>query len=267
MAHGHPCNIELQNIIRTNSCPSKERWTGSAKDLQRNTYRQAVKHAVRQFEELPSKDDNITQVMLISLESRNANQEAMAEYVEDCLQGGSVNVVIFNGQYKDKDYPLLADRIYASHGQKTIVVAGLMASRGISFTDYSDPDNQFELVMQMHAAKNTDNLSSSLQAMRIFGPDRKTISRPVLICNDVTWKDCKYNFLEMYRIVEDLARGAKEVKRGSYDMERKLVSNECCHYMVFSGGYFILRESTDPKDHLPIKTVNEVVVNYDEDDD
>lgn len=268
VAHNHPCNIDVRNIIKPNGCASKLRWGGSSKDIYSNSYRSAVKYAVQEFEQLESKDTDITQVMLISLETGNTNQELMANYAKGCLQNPeNVNIIIFNGLYKDKEYPLLADKIEASLGRKTIVIAGFMASRGISFTDYSDRCNQFELVMQMHAAKNSDPISSSLQAMRIFGPDRKTISKPILICNEVTWKDCKYNFLEMYRIVEDLARGAKEVRRGSYDMERKLVPNECCHYMVMTNGYHILKESADPADHEPIKTVKEVVVHHFDDDD
>jgi hypothetical protein len=213
------------------------------------------------FESLDSKEPDITQVMLISLETGNINQENMAGYVRSVLEDPEqMNIIIFNGLYKEKDCPLLSDKIYRSGGKKTVVIAGLMASRGISFTDYSDEENKFELVLQMHAAKNSDALSSSLQAMRIYGPDRKTISRPSLICNEVTWRDNKFNFLEMYRIVEDLARGNKQIKRGTYDKDRKLVADECCHYMQFTpDSYYLLKESLDPKKHLPINTVVEVV--------
>ena len=263
VAHNHPCNIEVLRWINPNKCKAGNRWDNSSEDHLKNSYREPVRRAVKMFEELETKDETITQVMLISLETGNVNQENLAKFVKSCLEKPKLfNVIIFNGLYKEDD-SLLSDLIDMSYNRKTIVIAGIMASRGISFTDYSNTENKFELVVQVHAAKNSDAIGTSIQAMRIYGPPRKTVSRPTLVCNDVTYKDNKYNILEYYRIVEDLARGIKSVRRGSFDPDRKLVAEECCHYMEQSTGYNILQESMNPKRHLPINTITEVLALYD----
>lgn len=253
VAYKHPCNVEIRNVIRPlpSACRAKDRWTCSDKDYRLNTYRDGVRLAVERFNNLDSKDDNIKQVMLISLENWTAPQARMGRFVSS-IMSEDIDLVIFNGANKDKNNPLLADRIGACEKKKVIVISGFMAARGVSFTDFSDKHNPFELVAQVHAAKRGDAINSSLQAMRIYGPDRRTVSRPVIFCNHITAEDNSTNFLEYYRICQELAEGQKVIFSRHFNPERAITPAVNRRYMVRGSGEILLMESPNPKDHEPI---------------
>ena len=250
----HSVNIELVNCMRHNTCKAKDRWYGD--DLAvGNTYYTGVQQAIARFISLPTKDDTIKQIMLVSLESVNKNQDRLARICRNILfQAGdeSIGIMVFNGEAKnkDKDAALLSEKIAKMSEKKIIIVAGFMASRGVSFTDFSDSSNKHELVIQVHAAKKTDPLNSSMQAMRIYGPARRTVSRAILFCNNTTYQDNMYNFKECYRVCQDLAEGKKIVYQNNYDPNRPLTQKNNMRYM--KQGYSdnkLLFESHNLADH------------------
>ena len=249
---GKDVDIQLVECMSRQSCKARDRWTGM--DRYENAYYSGVDQAVSTLINLDSKDTCIKQVMLISLENRNAVQERLASYVQLLLNrkdaGESVGIVVFNGDVrnKDKNSPLLSDKIAAMQTRKIIVISGFCASRGVSFTDFTDKENQFELVIQVHAAKVGDPLNSSLQAMRIFGPARRTVTRAMMFCNRVTYNDCTINFREGYRICQELAEGKEVIYAGGYDRSRPLTQKSNFRFMKQDSGFVLLRVSEDPKD-------------------
>lgn len=253
---GHTPDVELVNSILHNNCKTRDRWTGNREDVYTNSYRSGVLQAIHKFEELGSKDTSIKQIMLVSLENRNINQTCLSMFIRENLSQQDINIIAFNGENKSKESPLLSDRIKDCKSNKVIIVAGFMASRGVSFTDFSDCDNKFELVIQVHAAKKGDPLNSALQAMRIYGPARRTVVRPFLFCNSVTWRDNKYNFVESYRVAKDLAEGNREVQLGNFDSSRPMCQAHSFRYMKQGRYGALLFESHDVKDHEPITTLS-----------
>ena len=125
-----------------------------------------------------------------------------------------VKIVVFNGTNKFTKGMMLSEIINEAKTTKICIIAGFMAARGVSFTDFSDPNNKFELCLQVHNTKQTDPLNSALQAMRVFGPGRRTITRPMMVCNSICKEDLQFNFVEAYRVVRDLAMGQTEIERG-----------------------------------------------------
>ncbi len=254
VAYNHPANFNIVQAIRFCSCKARDRWTNNGEDVNYNTYAMGVIEGLDRFEKMDTKDDSIKQIMLISLENRNAAQARLAHFVRrNLLNSNAVDLIVFNGENKDKATPLLADKIAASDRKKIIVISGFMAARGVSFTDFSDTNNRFELVLQVHAAKKTDPLNSALQAMRIFGPARKTVARPTLVCNKTTADDCAINFLEGYRICQEIAEGKKTIAQGKYNSARPLTQAYNFRYFRQGRGWdSLLFESRDPADHEPI---------------
>ncbi|MCI4437592.1 MAG: hypothetical protein JHC33_12365, partial [Ignisphaera sp.] len=233
----HSVNIELVECMPTNNpCKPIDRWYGDERRVQ-NTHYEGVSQAVTRFIGLSTRDESVKQIMLVSLESINDHQERMARVIRNLLtRGGAddeIGIIVFNGlaKNKDKDAPLLSDKIAKMTQRKIVIVAGFMASRGVSFTDFSNPGNKHELVIQVHAAKKIDPLNSSMQAMRIYGPARRTISRAILFCNTTTYKDNLYNFKEVYRVCQDLAEGKKIVYQNNYDPNRPLTQKNNMRYM------------------------------------
>jgi hypothetical protein len=249
VAYNHPCNVEIRQVMRYCTCKARDRWTGNFDDITKNTYRDGVKLAIQRFNTVDSKDESIKQIMLISLENHTKPQARMAEFVDNLIDHSQIDMVIFNGINKVAGQPLLSDRIGACKARKIIVISGFMASRGVSFTDFSDPDNKFELVAQVHAAKRGDAINASLQAMRIYGPDRKTVSRPIIFCNNITAEDNAVNFLEYYRVVKELAEGQKFIFCRNFNPERPITPACNRRYMVKGRGEILLLESPNPKDH------------------
>jgi hypothetical protein len=212
--------------------------------------------AIDKFKNLGTKDPTVKQILLISLESRNASQSKMGEFVKECLQDNEdIDIIIFNGETKKKQNFLLSDLIGFSKKRKIVIIAGFMAARGVSFTDFSDPENKYELVIQVHNTKEQDPLNSSLQAMRIFGPARRTVTRPFMICNSICAQDLRYNFVECYRVIHDLALGLPSIDRGAYDISRPLTQKYNFRYMLQSSyGRTLLFESPKEEDHMPVNT-------------
>lgn len=255
----HPANINLSNkVIRENNCLARDRWSGNYLDLAFNTFRPTVDTATRDFIVLGTKDASIKQVMLISLEKWKNNQDSIAECCKIALDEEScqsIDVIVHNGDTK-KD-GCLAEKIRKSPKNKVIIIAGQMASRGVSFTDFSDRDNQFELVCQVHYTQANDKLNTSMQAMRIFGPARRTVSRPTLITNRQGIEDIQHNFMESYRIIRDIAEQCElekiQVSSGSYNTSRKMTQDGCFRFLKqgYVGSRFI-HESPHQEDHLPI---------------
>ena len=252
------CDIELQNCMRRQTCKAKYRWDGSSEDRFSNAYYDGIVPAVRRLENMGTKDAGVKQLMLVSLEGINVVQERLAVVLKHTISRENrefIDVIVFNGDpsNKDKNQPLLADKVRASNARKIIIVSGFRASRGVSFTEFSDKANQFELVIQVHAAKTGDPLNSSLQAMRIFGPARRTIVRAIMFCNQVTYEDCKDNFREMYRICRELAEGANVIYVGGFNESRLFTQKSNFHYIKRANRYLCLLEISDnPKDHEPI---------------
>ena len=248
----HPHNLNLVNCIAFNRCKAGERWKQGTQ--YHNTYHRGVERAIVTLEQMDTKDSSVKQLMLISLENHNDPQERLANVCAGLIRSqyeDEIGIIVFNGdpKNKEKNQPLLEDKIKAMKQRKIIIISGFMASRGVSFTDFSEADNRFELVIQVHAAQEHNPLNTSLQAMRIFGPARRTISRAILICNAVTEQDVNYNFLEMYRICKDLACGIKTVKRGKYNTARPLTQKNNLRYMKQGRTDVLLFESHDSKDH------------------
>lgn len=194
--------------------------------------------------------------MLVSVESRNDPQARCGSFISEYLASENrddVSIVVFNGANKTYKGWLLSDIIKNCANRKIIIIAGLMASRGVSFTDFSDPENKFELVVQVHNTDISVPLNTALQAMRIFGPARRTVTRPVLVCNKICAEDVKYNFQEAYRVVRDLASDLPEIDRGEYDLARPLTQVYNFRYMQQSDrGSYLLFKSRDENDWLPV---------------
>lgn len=245
----HTPNIEVIIGVRDNTISSTNRWTNSIKDCQYNTYRHAIASGVDRFMKLESKDTTVKQLMLITLESRNRNQEKVAEYVKTLVGDSEVGVLVFNGE--SRDIPtLLSEAIKYNKNNKIVIVSGFMASRGVSFTDFSDADNKFELCIQLHYTKAIDPLNSAAQAMRIFGPARRTITRPIMICNRICAEDLMRNFSEAYRVIKELAQGNETILTGSYSTYRPLTQKYNFRYMQqYNYGNILLRASNNPEDH------------------
>jgi hypothetical protein len=248
----HSVNIELVKCMYPNKCKVKDRWLGDDR-MMGNTGYEGVLQGIKRFITLGTKDESIKQIMLISLETQNDPQKYLGQTCASILRNegcDSIGIIIFNGMNKDKEASLLSEKIAKMPQKKIIVVAGFMASRGVSFTDFSDPLNKHELVIQVHAAKKSDPLNSSMQAMRIYGPARRTVSRAILFCNHITWQDNTYNFKEVYRVCQDLAEGKKVVYQNSYDPNRPLTQKGNMRYMKqgFTDNK-LLFESHNPADH------------------
>lgn len=254
----HPPAIHIsQNVIRENACPAKSRWTGNYEDVSFNSFYPVLDTACRAFDSLTTKDSSIKQLMLISLETLKRSQFAMASRCKDILSeigNTSIDVLVLNGDTKEES---LASMIKKSKNSKIIVVAGFMASRGVSYTDFSDKENQFELVCQVHYTKPTDKLNTAMQAMRIFGPARRTVSRPSIITNRLGIEDLQHNFMESYRIIRDIAEQCEQDKiavvSGAYNTQRKLTQEYNFRFLKqgWVGSRFI-HESSSLEDHLPI---------------
>lgn len=242
------------------SCRAMERWTNKGDDLYGNTYKKAVRQAVEHFKDLSSKDESVKQVMLISLESRNAPQERMAQWIDDfCLDEegkAEVDVVCFNGSNKLISGLMLSEVMKMSRKKKIIIIAGFMASRGVSFTDFSDPKNKFELVIQVHETDRKDPLNSSAQAMRIFGPARKTVTKPFFYGNKIAAEDLMSNFTAVYTLIQQMAEGAtvisyEDASKLKYDAGRPLAQPYNFRWLRQNEGAF-LRMSANPLDAEPI---------------
>ena len=248
----HPHNLNVVNCIAFNRCKAGERWMNGTQYS--NTYHRGVERAISALEQMDTKDASVKQIMLISLENHNDPQKRLASVCRGLIRPeheDEIGIIVFNGEpeNKSKETPLLEDKIKAMKQRKIIIISGFMASRGVSFTDFSDKDNKFELVIQVHAAWEHNPLNTSMQAMRIFGPPRRTISRAILICNSVTEQDVTYNFLEAYRVCKDLACGIKHIKRGRYNTARPLTQKNNLRYMKQGRTDVLLFESHDARDH------------------
>ena len=256
----HEPDVEISNVIRPCITPAGDRWTESMNDLRGNTFRQGVARGIDTFAAMGTKDPSIKQVMLISLESRNANQERMARHIYNEVfkdkEKDEIDVIVFNGKNRAIKGMLLSDVIKYSKMRKVVIIAGFMAARGVSFTDFSDKDNQFELCVQVHNTKQNDPLNSAAQAMRVFGPARRTVVRPVVVCNRLCAEDLQYNFVEAYRVVRDLAMDKIQIERGNYDTSRPLTQGYNFRYMKQSQvGSLLLYRSGNEEDWLPVTTV------------
>ena len=264
---GYVGSAETMNLncrILENTCPARSRWTGNFKD-QGNTFRPAVAFAVEQFVKAPNRatDEVIQQVCLISLENRKIQQFAMAEEIKMQLKNmnaaGNVGVIVMNSDTKSKEADCLASMLYSEKlagKKKVIVIAGFMASRGVSFTDFNTPDNLFELILQVHYTKKYFPLNSAQQNMRICGPKRRTVGKPCLICNTWAEQDIKINFPEAHRIAIELAKNDCATL-GNYNSHRPLAQSYCFRYLKQGSrpepGQFVYK-SLNPADHLPIES-------------
>ena len=185
----------------------------------------------------------------------------MAEEVKSQLNelgaAGTVGLVVMNSDTKTCAEESLASFLLhekLSGKKKVIVIAGFMASRGVSFTEYSNDDHLFELILQVHYTKKEAPINSSFQAMRICGPKRKTIEKPALITNHYGAQDINVNFIEMHRIITELAEyGCATL--GNYNPQRPVCQPACLRAKKQgwrSGPGQFLFPSTNPADHLPI---------------
>jgi hypothetical protein len=254
----HPAEIHINRTwIPHNSCKVRDRWTNNRKDQLQNTFYGPVTYGVDAFAKAVnrSEDESITQVMLISLENRKAQQFQMAEFVKTQLLemgAGHVAVEVFNSDTKEDSSTTLSDIIKKSGKKKVIIIAGFMASRGVSFTDFSDKENMFEIILQVHYTKEDFPLNSSMQNMRLFGPARRTVNRPMMICNNICAQDLTQNFEESYRIIKELAEEGF-AKQGAYDSRRPLTQSYNFRYL--KQGWMperFIYPSTNEADHLPI---------------
>ena len=255
----HPAHLHLSDNIAENTCKARERWTGNANDQRFNTFYHAVSFGVDQFLKAPNRaeDQSITQIMLVSLENRKLQQFRMAEIIGQQIKDAdySTGVVVFNSDTKENADTTLASLIAGEKAKgykKVIIIAGFMASRGVSFTDFSDRDNMFELILQVHYTKKNFPLNSSMQNMRIFGPARRTVSRPALICNKWAAEDIRQNFGESYRIIQELAENGFATQ-GNYNPQRPLTQPYNFRYLKqgWMPNKFIY-PSVNEADHLPI---------------
>ena len=254
----HPAEIHVsKTYIPENRCKARERWTNGRNDQLLNSFYGPLTYGVDAFAKSVnrSEDENITQIMLVSLENRKAQQFQMAEFVKNQLMelgANHVGVEVFNSDTKEDSTTTLADIIKSNGKKKVIIIAGFMASRGVSFTDYSDKENMFELILQVHYTKKSFPLNSSMQNMRIFGPARRTVNRPMIICNDVCHEDINRNFSESYRIIRELAEYGFATQ-GYYNPQRPLTQPYNFRYLKqgWKPECFIF-PSTNEADHLPI---------------
>ena len=255
----HPANIHISNnVIRENKCKARDRWTGNINDVMSNSFYPVLDTACHAMVELGTKDSSIKQLMLISLENRKSSQHKMAAKCREILSniegGSSVDVIVRNGDTAENPMPM---DIKNSKANKIIIIAGFMASRGVSFTDFSNKENQYELVCQVHYTKPNDKLNSSMQAMRIFGPSRRTISRPSIITNRQGIEDLQHNFMESYRIIQDIAEQCEQdkicVTSGSYNTSRSMTQEYNFRFLKQGNvGSRFIYSSLEPSDHLPI---------------
>lgn len=260
----HEAEVLIFNKILNNICKARDRWTGEWEDAQYNTFAGPLAFGVEQFSKAPNKQEegsDIVQLCLVSLENRKLQQFLMAEFITNQLEllgeTGNVGMFVMNSDTKENSEETLASLIQQQREagkRKIIIIAGFMASRGVSFTDYSDKANQFELIMQIHYTKKNFPLNSSMQNMRIFGPKRRTVSRPAIICNDWAEQDIKVNFLESYRIIKELAEYGCAT-RGRYNSLRPITQPYNFRYLKQGSrsepGKFIY-PSTNEADWLPI---------------
>ena len=246
-------------LIMENTCPVRSRWSGDYNDRFGNSFYPTLDRAVQSLVSLQSKDTSIKQVMLISLEKQIDPQKDMGKYCQQVLKDlgdSSVTVIVRNGDTKKND--TLAEVIGLAPTNKVIMIAGFMASRGVSFTDFSDKNNLFELVCQVHYTKKGDKLNSSYQAMRILGPARRTVSRPTLITNRMGIQDLQVNFRESYRIIREIAEQCENdticVKAGNYNTTRDLTQAYNFRWLKQTNqrDKFIV-SSPFPADALPIE--------------
>lgn len=230
----HPGNFNIKGGLPLNDCLAIDRWTRNPADIRTNTWYSAVDYSVRQFINAPSKDESVHQVMLLSLEQRNMQQELLGKEVERLLGlydlDETCKVLIFNGENKESS-DTLAGLLEQKNSKKVIVIAGYCASRGVSFTDFSE-NFKFEIILQVHASKKSQPLNSCLQALRICGPARRTVSRPTLICNEVTETDCRCNFEESYRILKEIGENQFPIRRGGLTPGRWLTQKYNFRYLT-----------------------------------
>lgn len=256
----HPAEIHISKTwIPENRCKVRHRWTNDREDRLRNSFYGPVTYGVDAFAKAVNRsEDSITQVMLISLENRKMQQFQMAEFVKIQLEEigtSEVAVEVFNSDTKEDSETTLADIIKQSGKKKVIIIAGFMASRGVSFTDYSDKENMYELILQIHYTKKYFPLNSSMQNMRIFGPARRTVNRPMMICNDVCYEDITRNFMESYRIIRELAE-SDCATLGDYNSSRPITQPYNLRYIkqgCKTGYGEFMYPSTNEADHLPIE--------------
>jgi hypothetical protein len=260
----HPANIVLDGRIVENRCKARNRWTGDYMDQAYNSFYPAVSFATEQFVKAANKQEegsDIVQLCLISLENRKIQQFGMAEVIKRHLNelgaSNKVGLFVMNSETKESSEETLADLIKQQKDlgfRKVIIIAGFMASRGVSFTDYSDKENQFEIIIQVHYTKKFFPLNSSLQNMRVSGPARRTVGRPVLICNHWCAEDMKVNFLESYRIIKEIAE-TNCATLGMYNSSRPLTQPYNFRYLKQGHrtgyGQFVF-PSVNEADSLPI---------------
>lgn len=257
----HPAQLHVSTHIQMNRCKARDRWTENELDVRYNTFYTSVGFAVDKFSQAPNRSgESITQLCLISLENRKLQQFKMSQVIRKQLSemglSDTVSVIVFNSDTKESNETTLASLIGEEKSKgfkKVIIIAGFMASRGVSFTEFSDKDNMFELIMQVHYTKINFPLNSSLQNMRIFGPARRTVNTPALICNDVCAEDVKVNFIESFRIIRQIAESGS-AKQGSYDSRRPLTQPYNFRYL--KQGWLPERfvyPSPNEEDHLPIE--------------
>ena len=262
IGRNHEADILVFNKIDNNICRARDRWTGEWEDKQYNTFISALAFGIEQFVMAPNKEpgQDIMQLCLVSLENRKAQQFLMAEFVEMQLklrQTTDVGMFVMNSDTKESSEETLADLIQQQRNagkKKVVIIAGFMASRGVSFTDFTNKNNQFEIIMQIHYTKKNFPLNSSMQNMRIFGPKRRTITKPALICNEWAAEDININFLESYRIIEELAE-YDCATRGRYNSLRPLTQPYNFRYLKQGSQYGVgkfIYPSTNEADHLPI---------------
>lgn len=264
----HPARIRIEPCIPQKGCKVRERWSGTYPDRFNNNYREAVYRSCTAFKNAKTNEPSIMQLMLISLEQFNVQQSLMATECERLFSelGSSIPVMVFNGETKDGKMLSEMVKDYALKGhKKLVVIAGYCAARGVSFTDFSDPDNKFELIIQVHASKLSQNLASITQAMRIFGPARRTVNSALLVCNMKLADDVKVNMVEQYRIVRELAEGNINVVLGNLDPACRLGPDACLRYIKQREGYsrkfsrcddVMFQISDNPEDHLPFLSDN-----------
>jgi hypothetical protein len=183
--------------------------------------------------------------------------EVIKRHLNELGASNKVGLFVMNSETKESSEETLADLIKQQKDlgfRKVIIIAGFMASRGVSFTDYSDKENQFEIIIQVHYTKKFFPLNSSLQNMRVSGPARRTVGRPVLICNHWCAEDMKVNFLESYRIIKEIAE-TNCATLGMYNSSRPLTQPYNFRYLKQGHrtgyGQFVF-PSVNEADSLPI---------------
>ena len=257
--------VKIYGQIMECACKSGDRWTNNYKDLSLNTYRAGVDHAISQFVKAPNKclTDDILQICLITLESIKASQELLRQYVENYLvelnktgeNVGTVGLFVMNGDTKSSDEQLsdLLLREKIAGKKKVIVIASNMASRGVSFTDYSTKENRFELILQVHYTKKSTPINSALQITgRVCGPPRRTVSGPAFICNHWAKQDFEFNFPEYYRMIREVAE-FDCATLGRFNPDRPLAAASTFRHLKITGSHYrFIAPSLNPADHLPI---------------